>query len=411
MQRYSDEELTSLLSDLESDLVERKESFSGETPKRARETVCAFANDLPGHNRSGVLFIGVKDDGTPSGLKVTDHLLLTLSDMETDGNIRPFPVITVEKRNLKGAAIAVVTVLPSDSTPVKYDGRIWIRIGPRRAIANEQEERILIEKRQSKQVPFDLRPVFRAVIDDLSRVFFEEEYLPKAVSPEILTANNRTYEEKLAACRMIVSPDDTTPTFTGMLALGKNPQDFIYGAYIQFLRIDGDEYTDPITDEQEIKGRLSEMLKTAEMKLAAYNKKAFDIVSGPAHVISWDYPETALRQILYNAILRRSYESNNAPVHMYIFNDRIEFLSPGGPYGAVSADNFGAAGLVSYRNKNIADVLKTIGVIQRFGLGLRLARDAMAANGNPPIEFEVDSGFVRCVLKKRQTKKTQPPAA
>jgi ATP-dependent DNA helicase RecG len=96
---------------------------------------------------------------------------------------------------------------------------------------------------------------------------------------------------------------------------------------------------------------------------------------------------------------------------MYIFNDRIEFLSPGGSYGAVSADNFGAAGLVSYRNKNIADVLKTIGVIQRFGLGLQLARDAMAANGNPPIEFAVDSGFVRCVLQKRQAKKTQAPTA
>jgi ATP-dependent DNA helicase RecG len=407
MRRYSDEELTGLLHDLESDLVERKESFSGDTPKRAREAVCAFANDLSGHNRSGVLFIGVKDNGMSSGLKITDQLLLTLSDMETDGNIRPFPVLTVEKRNLAGAEIAVVTVLPSDSTPVKYDGRIWIRIGPRRAIANEQEERLLIEKRQSRIVPFELRPIFRATIDDLSRVFFEEEYLPKAVAPEILSANNRSYEEKLAACRMIVSTKDTTPTFIGILTLGKNPQDFIYGSYIQFLRIDGNDYNSPIIDEQEIKGRLSEMIKAAEMRLEAYNKKAFDILSGPTHVITWDYPETALRQLLYNAILHRSYEDNNAPIHMYIFNDHIEFLSPGGPYGVVSTENFGAPGLVSYRNKNIADVLKNLGLIQRFGLGIKLARDAMAANGNPPIEFEVDGGFVRCVLRRRGAARQQ----
>jgi ATP-dependent DNA helicase RecG len=408
MERYTDEQLIELLHDLESDWVERKESFSGDTPRRVREAVCAFANDIPNHNKPGVLFIGAKDDGTPSGLKITDQLLLNLSAMETDGNIRPFPVLTVEKRSLDRAEIAVVTVMPSDSTPVKYDGRIWIRIGPRRAIANEQEERLLIEKRQSAIIPFELRPVYRAVIDDLSRVFFEEEYLPAAVAPEILAANNRTFEEKLAACRMIVSVEDTTPTFIGMLTLGKNPQEFIYGDYIQFLRIDGSDYSSPITDEQEIKGRLSDMIKIAEMKLDAYNKKAFDIVSGPTHVITWDYPETALRQILYNAVLHRSYDGNNAPVHVYIFNDHIEFLSPGGPYGVVTAENFGTTGLVAYRNKNLADVLKNIGVIQRFGLGLKLARDSMEANGNPPIEFEVDNSFVRVILRIRPKEKTKP---
>ena len=184
MTRYTDDELLTMLHDLESDHVERKESFAGETPKKAREVVCAFANDLPNHNKPGVLFVGATDDGRPSGLQITDRLLLTLADMKTDGNIMPFPVMTVEKRILDGTEMAVVTVLPSDSTPVKYDGRIWIRTGPRRALANEQEERILIEKRQSKNIPFDLRPVYGATINDLSRVFFEDEYLPMAFAKE-----------------------------------------------------------------------------------------------------------------------------------------------------------------------------------------------------------------------------------
>jgi ATP-dependent DNA helicase RecG len=64
-------------------------------------------------------------------------------------------------------------------------------------------------------------------------------------------------------------------------------------------------------------------------------------------------------------------------------------------------ENFGTAGLISYRNKNLADVLKNIGIIQRFGLGLKLARDAMAANGNPPIEFEIENNFVRVTLRIR----------
>mgnify|MGYP000894977982 CR=1 FL=1 len=44
--------------------------------------------------------------------------------------------MTVQKRLLRGAEMAVVAVEPSDMPPVKYDGRIWIRIGPRHAIAN-----------------------------------------------------------------------------------------------------------------------------------------------------------------------------------------------------------------------------------------------------------------------------------
>ena len=73
------------------------------------------------------------------------------------------------------------------------------------ALANEQEERILSEKRQGKDVPFDLRLVRWATVGDLSRGFFEDEYLPSAIAREILEANHRSYEERLAACKMVVS--------------------------------------------------------------------------------------------------------------------------------------------------------------------------------------------------------------
>ena len=70
MQRLTDDQLLDLLNDLESDRVERKESFKGDVPKKARQAVCAFSNDLPGHNQPGVLFIGANDDqdlDAPSG--------------------------------------------------------------------------------------------------------------------------------------------------------------------------------------------------------------------------------------------------------------------------------------------------------------------------------------------------------
>lgn len=401
MQRLTDEELLKLLADVESDRVERKESFKGDVPKKARQAVCAFANDLPGHNRPGVLFIGAKDDGEPSGMEVTDQLLMSLADMKTDGNILPLPVLSVEKRVLKGSEIAVVMVMPSDMPPVKFDGRIWIRTGPRRALANEQEERILNEKRRYKNLPFDIYPVPTAKLADLSKSIFENEYLPQAFAEDVLEANGRSYEERLASCRMIVSPTEVTPTVMGLLAIGKSPQDFLPGAYIQFLRIDGTELADPIIDEEEIGGGVVEMLRRAEEKLKAHNRKAVDITSAATHQIDAPYPQVALQQILYNAVLHRVYEGTNTPIRVYWFNDRIEIISPGGPYGNVTNDNFGSPGITDYRNPNIADVLKTFGFVQSFGRGIATTRRVMEANGNPPPEFETSQSAVVCLLRRK----------
>lgn len=401
MKTFSDEELEALLADVESDLAERKQSFKGDAPKKARQAVCAFANDLPNHLQPGVLFIGAIDNGAPSNEPITDELLRSLADMKTDGNILPLPVLSVEKRTLKGAEMAVVTTLPSDMPPVKYAGRIWIRTGPRRAIANEQEERILIEKRRYKNIPFDIYPIPTANISDLSRTIFDGEYLPSAFAPDILDSNNRSYEEQLASCKMIISPEEATPTVLGLLALGKNPQDFLPGAYIQFLRIDGTELSDPVVDEEKIRGAVVETLRRTEEKLAAHNRSSVDIVTEPTHAINSSYPLVALQQIVYNAVLHRTYESTNAPVRIYWFNNRIEIISPGGPYGNVTVENFGQPGITDYRNPNIGDVLKTFGYIQAFGRGIAIARGELEKNGNPELEFEVNQSTVLCILRKK----------
>lgn len=204
---YTDQELERMLGDVESDLVERKESFRGDAPTTVRETVCAFANDLPDHRRAGVVIIGARDDGTPSGLVVTDQLLLQLADIKTDGNILPPPSLTVEKRRLLGAEMVVITVLPADSPPVRYRGRICIRIGPRRGIASAQDERILNEKRRYRDRPFDVQPVMSASLENLDQVRFESEYLLAAVPLDVLEANDRSSAQRLAATKMVVSVD------------------------------------------------------------------------------------------------------------------------------------------------------------------------------------------------------------
>jgi ATP-dependent DNA helicase RecG len=131
-------ELEALLADVEADRVERKASLAN--TDRIREAICAFANDLPDHREPGVVFVGVNDDGSCTGLPITEQVLLTLADMRSDGNIVPFPSLTVQKKMLRNCEVAVVIVQPADAPPVRFQGRVWVRIGPRRAIATVEDE-------------------------------------------------------------------------------------------------------------------------------------------------------------------------------------------------------------------------------------------------------------------------------
>lgn len=401
MNPMTDQELIALLDDLESDRVERKSAWAGSAPESVPKAVCAFANDLPNHNAPGVVFIGAKDDGSPANIEVTDQLLLTLANLKTDGRIVPPPTLVVEKRLLKGADMVVITVHPADSPPVRFDGRVWIRTGPRRDMATAQDERILNEKRRYRDRTFDTHPIQGCPLNELNRVVFENEFLPQAVAADVLAANGRSYEERLASMGMIASVDDPTPTVIGVLTLGKTPRSWIPCAYVQFLRIRGTQWGDPVADEQEIDGTLDLVLHRLDDKLKATLTVSVDFTSGSTTELrSSPYPLSALQQLTRNAIMHRSYEGTNAPVRIYWFDDRIEITNPGGPYGTVTIENFGRAGVSDYRNPNIAAVLKTMGFVQRFGFGIAEARRSLEANGNPPLEFQVEPTVILATVKK-----------
>lgn len=398
--RLSDQELESLLSDLESDRTERKESFKGDAPEKVRQAVCAYANDLPGHARAGVIFIGARDDGGSAGLPITDDLLLSLADMRSDGNIQPIPSMSVEKRRLHGAEMAVITVLPADAPPVRYKGRTYIRTGPRRDIANQQDERILNERRRHRILPFDLQPVTFATLADLNRAVFETEYLPGAFSADVIEANHRSYEERLSACRMIESVENPLPTVLGSLVLGHRPRDLIPCAYIQFLRLDGPELDAPIIDEAAIDGRLGEVLTRIDEKIKAHISTAVDIQSSATEKRRGDYPLAALQQLVRNAVMHRSYEATHAPVRFTWFSDRIEIINPGGPFGSVTSANFGQPGITDYRNPHLAEAMKALGYVQRFGIGIATARRLLLENGHPPPEFDPSNTHVLVTIWK-----------
>ncbi|MFA7484170.1 MAG: RNA-binding domain-containing protein, partial [Vulcanimicrobiota bacterium] len=250
------EHLLDLLKNTESDRVER--TMSESKTDKFGEAICAFANDLPNSGKPGYLLIGAKDDGTLCGLKVTDELERNVGGIRSDGNLLPQVRMNLQKFSLESGDVLVVEVFPSESPPVRYKAKCWVRVGPRRATANEQEERALFEKRQSKAKAFDSRTCDEAGLSDLARPLFDT-YRTQAVDPETIENNYRSYEEQLASLRFF----DTSrkrPTNAGMILFGKNTRFFLPGAYVQYLVFPGTSLTDTPIDQAEVGGDLATVI-------------------------------------------------------------------------------------------------------------------------------------------------------
>lgn len=382
MNLVGERELDRLRADLESDRVERKRSAADRS--KLRRNICAFANDLPGHGLPGVILVGVEDDGECSGATIDDRLLRDLSGMKDDGNIIPIPSLVVQKHILSGCEVAAVLVEPSLSPPVRYQGRVWVRVGPTVRLATPEEEQRLSERRRAGERSFDQRPAADATVEALDLGHIRTHYLPQAVAHDVLEVNRRTLAQQLQSLRLLV---DDTPTWGAILGFGRDPQGWVPGAYVQFLRVDGKEITDPIRSQKTLTGRIEDVLRQLDEILKLNVSVRTEVATGSREKRSPDYPLAALQQLARNAVMHRSYEGTHAPVHVYWYSDRVEIRNPGGLYGQLTPRNFGE-GTVDYRNPLVAEIMHHVGFAQRFGLGIPLARKALNENGNPEPQFD-----------------------
>jgi ATP-dependent DNA helicase RecG len=161
----------------------------------------------------------------------------------------------------------------------------------------------------------------------------------------------------------------------------------ILSAYIQYVKFDGEEMTANVVFEKKFSGALITELKSIDdfvknniIKERPVRKESFqeDIVR--------NYSYWALRELIMNAIMHRSYESN-APIYLYEFSNRIEILNPGGLFGEVNAQNFPNAS--DYRNVVLAESMKVLGYVNRFNYGIKKAKEELLKNGNGEPEFDL----------------------
>lgn len=380
----SSEFIEELLMDLESDRIERTVSTSN--TDKFSEAICAFANDYPNHKQAGYLLIGVKDNGDLSGLKATDKLLLDLASVRTNGNILPQPALTINKYSFPEGDVAVVAVQPAVHPPVRYKGKVWIRTGPSKAVANETEEKRLIEKRTATAKTFDALPFWGTSIEDLDLTLFKNDYLQKAIDEETLIQNNRSIKQQLASLRFYDLNYDC-PTNAGILCLGIDPIRFMPGAYIQYVKFNGVSITDEVMNEKQFKANLVTILRTLDEFIKYHliiEKPVFKTILRQEKVLN--YPYQALRELVMNALMHRNYESNS-PIKLYEFSDRIEIQNSGGLYGEANIRNFPRVN--DYRNPVLAEVIKNLGYVNRFNVGIANAEADLARQGNPPLVFDL----------------------
>ncbi len=393
-----EKKLQSLLDDLESFRVER--TVSTTNTDKFREAICSFSNDMPGCGQPGYLLIGADDKtGKPSGIKITDQLLQQLNSYATDGSILPPPALSVYKITLPSGEgdVAVVEVMPSDMPPVRYKGRVYVRTAPQRGIANEAQERILTERRVAAAKSFDAQPCLGSSVTDLVLDLFSVTYRNEAIAADVIAENHRTLEEQMASLRLF-DLNRKCPTHTGILLFAKDPLQWLPSAYIQFVCFDGPTLSANPISEKRFSGDLLTMLRTLDSFVTELPTSRPVSVSGLREELIADFPPVAIRELLMNAIMHRSYAAQS-PIRFYQFTDRIELISPGPLYGEATPANFPRQ--TSYRNPIVAEAMKTLGFVNQFGRGVQRAQDALAKNNSPPARFEFGDTFFAAIIPAR----------
>lgn len=393
-------ELQEVLTSTETDRIER--TISTTDTDKFREAICSFSNDLPQHGKPGYLLIGVNDDGSLNpDIKITDSLQQQFASYRDDGQILPQPMMSVFKQqHPSGGEFLVIQVHPSDLPPVRHKGRVNVRVGPRKAVANETEERRLIERRSTNLRTFDILPCPNAALEELDLDAFQNTYRREALEPAVIKENHRELTLQLAALRFF-NLKRNCPTNAGVLVLSKDPLAYFSGAYIQFVNFDGVTLADEVIEQKQFTGNLMTVLRELDNFVKGRFTQKPVKTSSLREQLVWDYPEDSVRELLINAVLHRDYQSNQ-PVRFYQFINRVEIQNPGGLYGDARPENFPRVN--DYRNPVLAEAMAVLGYANRFGRGVTRAQKLLQENGSSEATFTLEPTHFLATIPKHSAR-------
>ncbi|WP_437333938.1 ATP-binding protein [Sorangium sp. So ce394] len=356
----------------------------GKAPKDLAETIAAFANAL-----GGQIFLGVEDDGTPTGvgtMKEADTLMLSVVQA-CQTVVHPAIWCPITKVDVSGKLLLVVDV-PASSPDRPYRAKhvYWIRDG---SMTREATRHELVRMLQSQNAYHDESVVHGATMADLDLAVVDD--LLRSVYDPSAPAQRNRYLRALKC----VDPGET-PTVAGLLLFGREPERWFVDARISAVCFAGTGMSTELVDRQEITGHLLKQIESAAAFLERYTP-------APALIQRWEriergVPQTALREALLNAVAHRDYRAASQ-IRILAFQDRVEIINPGVLLNHLTLDSIQVGGISQRRNPVLASVLARARRGESLGMGIPEMVAQMRARGLPPPEFDLQGGHFRVVLR------------
>lgn len=354
-------------ADTDSTHVEAKRARH-DIPSRLWETVSAFSNTRGGgaillgiEEASGFEASGVEDPG-----KVQSDLGSLLGRM--DPPIRAL----IEVHDFEGAILVTAEIpeLPSDQKPCFYPGAgmtngAFVRVGDGDRRLTPYEVQLLLAARG--QPRDDERPEPRASREDLDDELLDG-FLARLRGRRASIFRDLDDDDVLRTTKVLVDHGGlSVPSVSGLIALGRYPQEYLPSVGLTLVVYPTVRVGEPgpggerFLDNADLDGPIPRIVDDALGALRR-NMRQRSIVVGAGRRDLWEYPETALREAIANALAHRDLSAlaQGTPVQMQMFPDRLAIINPGGLFGPVTIDRLGEQGVSAARNQTLMKLLEDV---------------------------------------------------
>lgn len=375
----------------ESTYVDFKVSLEKAKPKSWLKTVVAFANGI-----GGSILFGVDDNRNIVGLENIQRDAEKISNL-IKTKIDPIMMFELKPVTIDEKQILTLNIKPGKMTPYYYvnDGTrtAFVRIGNESITAQSYIIHELTLKGQ--RLSFDALStnekfsdasftLFKSIFFQVTgkRIEGRKDYLSFGM---IDKDDYLTYAGVLLAdeCNLLQSRIFCT-RWTGT-SKGKRAVDAI--------------------DDKEYNGNIIMLLREASSFVKNNSKKAWKI-EGLKRIEFIDYPEDAVREAIVNALVHRDYNIIGSEIHIDMYDDRLEIVSPGGMYDGKNIQEVDIDRVASIRrNPIVADVFSRLDYMERRGSGLKRIKEAFK-NENL-VEFYSNQSNFYVVMKKQTEDKIE----
>ena len=401
------ETLKKLINDVitkkaESQTIEIKSAEHG-CPTRLFDTLSSFSNQDDG----GIIIFGIdeKDNFAIKGVYDAQDLQKKVTEQckQMEPAVRAlFTMCEIGEKILVSAEIPGVDV---SDRPVFYKGvgRIkgsYIRVGESDEPMSEYE--IYSYEAFRKRIRDDIRIVEGAKI----QLFDEKrmtEYLSRVKSERRNLADNVSDDEIL---ELMGVTSDGTPTLAGLMTFSKYPQTYFPQLCITAVALPGTEMGETGTDgerfidNKRITGAIPDMLEEAVEFVRTNSRTKTIIDDNGKRVDKNEYPIKAVREAILNALVHRDYSiyTENTPIRIEMYRDRMEVTNSGGLYGKISIDALGKVHPET-RNAALANMLGLLNITENRYSGIPTMRREFLNAGLPALNFSVIHGEFKVVMR------------